>query len=247
MPTYVFHYSQGKDIRWYASEPVHMHATPQSANAAIANKRRVTTENGQFVEWAETSTTFGVCYALATYWVIKKANGEDFLQWLKPGSRACQEVGANANPGAGQTVADVKQLQVGQKGKLSSVKLYDALTRVQQETGLVSRDSIPVKRGELKNKQGFSLIVITGDRTNANANDFGGQGDFNHAIAVYVIDEANVLLFDPNRGEIKLNSVAETNAFIKYLCTASNQYHLRRYELEWAAVASQRIKKGSFR
>ncbi|MBX9919911.1 MAG: hypothetical protein K2Y33_08810 [Mycolicibacterium frederiksbergense] len=246
MPEYVYRYMQGNDIRWYASEPLHVHATRAAAAAAAATKKRVTLEDGRYIEWAETSTSFGVCYALATYWIIKRARGEDFLAWLQPGSRACPDIAGAVNPGAGQMVADIKSMQVSQHGKDSTIKIFDAITRIKQETGLVSRDSVPVKKGDIKAKEGFTVVVITGQRKVAGAQDFGGKDGFNHAIAVHVVDPTHVFLFDPNRGEIKLGSVAETNQFIAYLCTNAKQYNLASFDLEWAAVASNRITKGNF-
>jgi hypothetical protein len=246
MPIYVFKYSQAKDIRLYASDPVQMHGKQQPSMAMLANKR-FTCEGGQWIEWLETSTSFGACFALATFWIIKKAKGEDFLDWLKPGSRACEDVGPNVNPGAGQMVADIKEMQLSQRGKeYPGQKLYDAMERVRRATGLVVRDFAEVKTGEIKEKEGFSLIVIKGQRKNPNAQDFGGQGGFNHAIATQVIDKDNVLLFDPNRGEIQLGCVGEANAFIKWLCMDPKQYNLKSYNLEWSAAASHRIKKGTF-
>lgn len=247
MPSYVFQYSQGMDIRWYASEPVFTFGSKEEALNAMNPSKRITLENGRWIEWLETSTSFGVCYALAAYWIIRKAKNEDFLDWLKPGSRACPEVGNNVNPGSGTMIADIKSMQLSQRGKECVIKLCDAIEKIKRETGFVTRDSVAVKNGKIKDKAGFSLIVIIGERKGvSNIPDFGGRDGFNHAIATYVIDKSNVLLFDPNRGEIKLDSVGETNAFIEYLCTHPKQYNLKNYSLEWSAVATQRIKKGLF-
>jgi hypothetical protein len=148
-------------------------------------------------------------------------------------------------------VVDIKEMQLSQQGKTyPGQKLYDAIDRVRRATGLVVRDSTEVKTGKIKEKEGFSLIIITGERKNPNAQDFGGQGKFNHAIATQVIAKNNVLLFDPNRGEIKFaredqQSVDEANQYIEFLCTNPKTYNLRSYNLEWSAVASRRIKKGT--
>jgi len=241
---YVFEYRQGADIRWYASEVLETHA---HRPASIPGGARLTLEGGRWVAWQGTGTSFGVCFGLSAWWIIKKANGEDFLAWLKPGHRACATLPATAMPGAGKMVQDIRDVQLGQRGKSSVIKMVDAMERVKAETGLVNRDSVAVKSGDLKDKEGFSLIILTGRQKAAAASgDLVGQGGFNHAIAVQVVSKTDVLLFDPNRGEVSLSSVGEANAFIRYLCTHSSQYNLASYEMEWCAVAGHRIKKGQF-
>lgn len=247
MAEYIFHYSQGMDMRWYASEPVLAHGNKADAVTAMRAGKRVTFESGRWIEWMETSTSFGVCYALVAFWIIRRAKGEDFLQWLKPPSRACPEVGNNVNAGVGAVVADIKAMQISQHGKNVVFKLVDAVSKIKQDAALVERDSATVKTGPIKDKTGFTFIVITGERKGAlGATDFGGQGGFSHAIATHVTAKDNVVLFDPNRGEIKLSCVAEAHQFIDYLCTNQKQYNLASYSLQWAGLAGQRIKKGQF-
>jgi hypothetical protein len=243
MPRYVFEYKQGNDIRWYASEVLDRQP---NRPAVQPPGTRVTQEGGHWVTWAATSTSFGVCFGLSAWWIIKKARGEDFLGWLKPGGRACPSLGT-ALPGAGQMVLDVREVQLSQRGKSQVIKMADAIERVKAETGLINRDSILVKQGPLKEKEGFNLIILTGKFKGAPVStDLVGEGGFNHAIAVQVVSKTQVYLFDPNRGEIELSCVDEANQFIDYLCKNARQYNLASYEMEWCAVAGHRIKKGQF-
>jgi hypothetical protein len=244
MAEYVFEYRQGADIRWYASEVLDRQPSKPSAQPPGT---RVTNEGGEWVTWMATSTSFGVCFGLSAWWIIKKAKGEDFLGWLKPGGRACPSLGATTMPGAGKMVLDVREIQLGQRGKDQTIKMVDAMERVKRETGFVDRDSVMVKDGPLKEKEGFNLIILTGTSKGApSGGDLVGQGGFNHAIAVQVVSKTKVYLFDPNRGEILLSCVAEANAFIDYLCKDAKQYNLASYEMAWCAVAGHRIKKGQF-
>ncbi|WP_158595941.1 YopT-type cysteine protease domain-containing protein [Oleomonas cavernae] len=242
MPDYVFEYSQGADIRWYAGDVT----AAQASRPAAPSDSRLTQEGDRWVIWGRTSTSFGVCFGLSAWWIIKKAKGEDFLAWLKAGRRA-NPASQYDNPGSGRVVEDVRAMQLCQRDKTTENKLHEAVARIKQETGLTNRDSLAAKTGALKDKEGYSLIILNGQFTTAPAgNDLVGRGSFHHAIAVEAVSPAEVYLFDPNRGEIKLSCVAEANQFIAYLCQDNSQYHLANFTMTWSAVAGHRIKKGHF-
>jgi hypothetical protein len=265
-PEYVFHYNQGLDIRWYASEIVKVHDSKESAAKAAKEGKSVTQEwvtedktQTKFFEWQETDTSGGACYGLVISWIIKKAKGEDFLAWLKPGTRSCPEVATKknpgVNPGAGQMVADVKKIQLLEKNKSSRKKLFTAVVHIMQMIGIEPPpdDLVQVREAKMgdmviEEKEGFTLIVIKGYKWNrkAKVQGYASRDKFNHMIAAQVIAKRNVLLFDPNRGEIKFSGVKDANAFIEYLCIDKKQYHLDPTapdnDLIWTTLAG-RLKR----
>jgi hypothetical protein len=182
----------------------------------------------------EKEPVLGVCYGLVTFWIIRKARGENFLQWLSPPRASCPQVVNTVQANAGTVVADVQAMQKRQKGNENLAKVQIAVDVITTATTLVLRDKYLLHTGPIKNKIGFTFIIINGTKKD--------KSDFGHAIATQAIAPNNVVLFDPNRGEISLSrGVEEARQFIDYLCTNNNQYNLAEYSLQWTGLAHRRI------
>jgi hypothetical protein len=166
-------YRQSQDARWFAGE-----VKPELVGKG-ASKRD---------DFLPNDTSSGVCFALSVWWIIKKANGEDFWTWL---------------PGPGPQVGEIKKLMRAQKaGNDWDFSRFELLRdTIVAKTELEKKSEVLMSEGPFED-DGYHYFSITGTKD--------GQ-HFGHGIALKVAFKGECLWFDPNVGENKVADLKSLN------------------------------------
>jgi hypothetical protein len=156
-------------------------------------------------------TSQGACFGLSIYWVIKGANGVDYLGWLGPPQAACSK--GNKSPKMGAEMDGVVRVMQQQDKLLKicsgneSMLMHWARDRIAKSekgggsTSLVAQEALTLLQGatpkqiasEVDRLDGWSLICFWMKAT-------GTAKGWGHAVAARVAGGA-IDFFDPNLGE----------------------------------------------
>ena len=156
-------------------------------------------------------TSAGACFGLSIFWIIKKANGVDYLTWLGPPKSASSQGRDPAKFGA-ELDAVVRVMQQQDKiltllqgnhaklcnwarDRIATLDSGGGSTKLQAKGELVLFQKAAPSQisNEVITTDGYSLIVFSGP--------IGANGaDGAHAVAAHV-QLSTVVFFDPNLGE----------------------------------------------
>jgi hypothetical protein len=188
-------YDQANDARWYAGE-----IKPHLVGFGTTTRH----------DFEPTSTSKGVCYGLAIWWIIKSANNINFWDWM---------------PGPGPQVAEIKKLFQDQKG----MGTYDferfeaANTKITTDTRLTRQNEILMMEGTGFKHTGYYYISLRGK--------FGlSTSESGHAIAAYINPGGVCRYFDPNFGEYETDTLQET---LQELGTLVRGYNISGIKIYW--------------
>jgi len=167
---------------------------------------------GEDLRWKiKKITSAGACQGLSIFWVIKKANGVDFLTWLGPPKSASSH--GKDSPKMGKEMDDVVRV-MQQQDKIfalphgsRALNMKWARDRIAQAERGGGSTKLQVQ-GNLSLLQGATPQQIAANVTSLNGLVFfgfhGNIGDGGsaggHAVAAYV-QTPTVDFFDPNLGE----------------------------------------------
>jgi hypothetical protein len=166
-------YAQVDDIRWYAGE-----VKPERIGVGASKPS----------DFLETDTSKGVCFALCVWWIIKRANGEDYWAWQS---------------GPGQHVADIKDLFRQQKKQKDAYWRFDlAKKTIESKTQLRQRSKYLMDKSADFKEPGYYYVSIRGKSRNTDMTS-------GHAIAAYLNPQGKCRYFDPNYGEYEADTPKE--------------------------------------
>src|SRR5436309_3059095 len=118
--TWTYKYTQAKDNRWKASGPSD-HSAVQTVSGALAFAKSKSKD-----DFLPTVSTNGACQGISMWWIIKRALGEDFWDWLGAPKVAAPS-SPNMNGKAGEPILWIKEIMHLQKGlNLRRAQNHDA-------------------------------------------------------------------------------------------------------------------------
>ncbi|WP_431283207.1 YopT-type cysteine protease domain-containing protein [Humitalea sp. 24SJ18S-53] len=226
----LFAYNQALDIRWYAGEPTELPGL-DAYRAAHQAGERVSIEGNRFISWMKTSTSDGVCYALCAYWLALNARGEDFWAWLGAGQRAAPQSG-RVNPVAGDVVVKIRDMMRAQKQGIEKTGSLGRLLEMSEF--LKTNSTLKNCRKRLSNQMPISgtgtffFIGIDGQVR-------GTDKVFAHAVAAR-LNDAGVILFDPNHGDIQTSGLEELNTYLTDYCGSRTGYNIELTQFLYTAM-----------
>lgn len=170
----------------------------------MAWQRQWDYDQGRDKRWlAMQETRDGACYALAMYWVVVWARGEDYFEWLSPPKEASSKGSSTIGVGMVQNVRKLMENQGKFLGKLNvlgqpgrNLKLGYAKTMIEGNCELKATEQLVLL-------QGASLDQIAADITGREGYVMLGWYKENlggHACAAHV-GQSEVFFFEPNFGQ----------------------------------------------